>query len=195
MLLDGAALTEATQALTDAEKQAAAAAAADTTATTDSNTADTPVASLPPAEPVFALSDDPGSQIVVVDASVPFADQLLADIPPEWTVIRLNAESDGLTQLTQALQERGQNQLTAIHLFSHGADGQMQLGSLTLTGDNMVSRQADLQQLGSFLTDNGDLMLYGCDIALDFVGQSFVSQLAAPEASPVVMLRLPSVSV
>ena len=100
MLLDGAALNEATQALTDTALQQTEPPATDTATddTTDTRQAIT--------EPVFALSAEPTGQIIVVDASVPFADQLLADVPPEWTVIRLNADSDGLTQLSQALQGR-----------------------------------------------------------------------------------------
>ncbi len=170
MLLDGAALTEATQAITDTELQQA-----DPTADNNQQV-DAGETAKPAGEPIFELSDSPAGQIIVIDASVPFADELLADVPPDWTVIRIGADSDGLTQLAQALQ--GQQDLKAIHIFTHGSNGQMQLGSLTLTTDNMGTRQADLQRLGAFLNDSGDLMLYGCDVALDFVGQSFVSQLA-----------------
>ena len=177
MLLDGAAVTEATQALTDTELQTKPPTDAPTEPVATPQPTPTDSSESTQLEPAFALSEDPAGQIIVVDASVPFADELLADVPPEWTVIRLQADSDGLTQLTQALQ--GQQNIQAIHLFTHGSSGQMQLGSLVLTTDNLSERQADLQRLGTALTDSGDLMLYGCDVALDFVGQSFVSRLAA----------------
>ncbi len=75
MLLDGAALTEASQAITDTELQQAAPPPTDTTPA-DAPADDTNVTGLPPApvDPAFALSEDPAGQVIVVDASVPFAD-------------------------------------------------------------------------------------------------------------------------
>ena len=157
MLLDGAALTEANQTLLDAQQQQSS-----------------PVPDV--QAPVLALSQDPAVQVIVIDASVPSVDQLLADIPPEWTVVRLNADSDGLTQLNQALQDKAP--LAAIHIFSHGSAGRITLGNLDLTTDNMASHSADLVALGQHLTASGDLMIYGCNVAAAFAGQQFVNQLA-----------------
>ena len=117
MLLDGAALAEASKTLTDTQLQHAP--APDTTidaalqgptlyatalalgpsSSASSTSASTTASDTASAETPMA---DPAHQVVVVDASVPFADQLLATIPPEWTVISLQAGSDGLSQLDQA---------------------------------------------------------------------------------------------
>lgn len=128
------------------------------------------------AEPAFALSDDPRDQVVVVDASVPFADQLLTDIPAEWTVVRLHAGEDGLTQLARALQ--GRDQLQAIHLFSHGGEGRIELGSTSLTQANLQAHAGLLAAIGERLSATGDLMIYGCNVAEGFMGQQFVNDIA-----------------
>lgn len=177
MLLDGAALTEATQATSDAELQTQTPPPEDTETSPDTQSVtqtETPIA--PSDEPSFALSENPAGQIIVIDASVSNADELQADIPPEWTVIRLDAGSDGLTQLAQALQ--GQSDLTAIHLFSHGGEGHLQLGATNLNVNNLDTHAALLRQIGQHLSATGDLMIYGCDVAESFMGQQFVNDLA-----------------
>ena len=42
-----------------------------------------------------------------------------------------------------------------------------------------MTQYADaLSQIGSSLTESGDLMLYGCDVAQGEIGQAFISALA-----------------
>ncbi len=177
MLLDGAAVREVSQLAVDSlasTTDTATVPPADPDASTAPAPPDPPATEQP--ERAFALSDDPTNQIVVVDASVPFASDLLADIPPEWTVIRLQADSDGLTQLAQALADR--NNVAAIHLFSHGGEGRIELGSTSLTPENLAQHAESLRLIGQRLSSTGDLMIYGCNVAGGFMGQQFVNDIA-----------------
>jgi hypothetical protein len=126
---------------------------------------------------------DPTRQLVVVDASVPFADELIAGIPPEWTVLRLTADRNGLEQIAAALA--GRSGMQVIHIFSHGGDGRLTLGSATVSEADISANAAALAAIGAALSSDGDILLYGCDVAEGFVGQSFVDALARATGADV----------
>ncbi|MEN9762440.1 MAG: hypothetical protein RI906_2266, partial [Pseudomonadota bacterium] len=181
MLLDGAALATTTRLVSDTETQQTDAIPAVPAPEVEapapaSAPVDTPTDPAAEAEPVFALSPDPQGQVVVIDASVPFAEQLLADIPADWTVIHLQPDRDGLAQLAQALQSM--DGLKAIHLFSHGGEGRVELGATSLTAVNLAEHAALLREIGQHLSATGDLMIYGCNVAEGFMGQQFVNDIA-----------------
>ncbi|HSG60022.1 MAG TPA: DUF4347 domain-containing protein, partial [Pseudomonadales bacterium] len=119
---------------------------------------------------------DPSKQVVVIDASVSLKDDILQTIPSDWEVIVIDGSSNGLDQLLSALQ--GRTDIEAIHIFTHGSDGQLLLGNSQLTSDNLADVAASLAALGQTLSANGDILIYGCDVASTFIGQDFVDQLA-----------------
>ncbi|PPC74703.1 hypothetical protein C4K68_24440, partial [Pokkaliibacter plantistimulans] len=82
---------------------------------------------------------------------------------------------DGLSQMVDWAETH--SGYDAIHVLSHGSEGEVQLGSFTLDSTTAELRADDLAKLGAALTDSGDLLLYGCEVAQDS-GQSFVSLLA-----------------
>jgi hypothetical protein len=116
----------------------------------------------------FSIDPPPGptgpSELVVIDAGVADPDTLIAALPPGTAVLLLDPGRDGLEQIAAALQ--GRTGLTALHIVSHGAPGQIVLGS-TLLGATTLAAHADaLAALGAALAEHGDLLLYGCDVAV-----------------------------
>lgn len=161
------------------EAAAAAAAAATATASKVDATADPFSTELTDAERAALLAQDQEharTEIVVVDDSVPFASDLLANVPSYWRVIHLQTGQDGLSQLTQALS--GLHDLDAIHLFTHGSDGQIWLGGQPVDQASLDAHSSEWAAIGAALNANGDLLVYGCDTAAGFVGQQFVDTLA-----------------
>jgi hypothetical protein len=129
----------------------------------------------------FSIDPPPGptgpSELVVIDAGVADPDTLIAALPPGTAVLLLDPGRDGLEQIAAALQ--GRTGLTALHIVSHGAPGQIVLGS-TLLGATTLAAHADaLAALGAALAEHGDLLLYGCDVAVGEAGLAFIGQLAA----------------
>ena len=55
----------------------------------------------------------------------------------------------------------------------------MQLGSSTITKSNLSLYVKQLAKIGSSLTDTGDILLYGCNVAAGQVGLDFINQFAA----------------
>jgi len=95
----------------------------------------------------------------------------------------IGSEQDGLDQLTDILDDY-QN-LAAVHLLSHGKAGQLRLGSSNVTTQELQRRQAQVKAWGESLTDQGDIYLYGCDVAHGESGIEFVDVLASLTAADV----------
>ena len=122
------------------------------------------------------------SEIVFVDAGVPDAESLLADLQAQQAagraieIITIESNQDGVALITAALA--GRADIAAIHIIAHGADGLVQLGAVTLDAKTLMARAGEVASWGAALTADADLLLYGCDVAQTELGQSFVNNLA-----------------
>ncbi|MBL8382472.1 MAG: DUF2341 domain-containing protein, partial [Burkholderiales bacterium] len=138
----------------------------------------------PPPAPVAqpAETQAPRSEIVFVDARVPDAAALAADLARQRDdgrridVVALDADRDGIAQITAALAER--RDIAAIHLISHGADGRVALGATTLERDTLLAAATRIKAWGEALSDDADLLIYGCNVAASADGRSLMDALA-----------------
>ncbi|HBS23162.1 DUF4347 domain-containing protein, partial [Thalassospira sp.] len=114
-------------------------------------------------------------EAVLIDTSV--ADwQILANgVAPGKAIILLDGARDGISLMAQWAE--GNSGYDAIHLLSHGSEGQLHVGTATLTQESLTGRADELQMLGNALAEDGDLLLYGCDVA-GGEGAAFVNALA-----------------
>lgn len=134
-------------------------------------------AAVTPAAPVVQLGAESPRELVIVDAGVDGA-TALAD---EWAargfeVVVLDPARDALDQIGALLGER--RGLAAVHLVSHGTQGSLQLGGTTLGAAELSARAADVARWADAFAADGDLLLYGCDVAGSAVGGAFVERLA-----------------
>ncbi|WMY72591.1 Ig-like domain-containing protein [Buttiauxella selenatireducens] len=104
----------------------------------------------------------PAHQVYVVDSRVQNWQSLVSQLPPSSRVIVLNDQQSGLEQINNAL--KNDSNITALHIISHGASDSLTLGSDKLTDKTIANYQQQLERLGEKLTQNGDILLYGCDI-------------------------------
>ncbi|WP_323666923.1 putative Ig domain-containing protein, partial [Pectobacterium punjabense] len=114
-------------------------------------------------------------EAVFIDTALTDYQTLVNSVPAGVDVFLLDSSKDGLTQM--AVWAETHTGYDAIHILSHGNEGQVRLGNLTLDSATAEARSADLAKLGTALTQDGDLLLYGCDIAQG-TGKSFVSLLS-----------------
>jgi hypothetical protein len=122
------------------------------------------------------------TEVVAIDTGVEGWEALRDAAKPGAEVILLDPTRDGLAQLVEALDER--SGISAIHVLSHGGEGQVQLGSLNLDAAAVESRAADLAALGGVLAADADLLLYGCRVA-GGPGEAFLGALAAATGADV----------
>ena len=146
-------------------------------ATDDSLPATTDVADLPVFDPALPL------EVVFVDAGVEDAETLLDSLRAEtgeatqWLVVELDADRDGVEQITAVLSEL--SDVDAVHLVSHGDGEGLQLGNARLDLDSATGYAAQIASWADALDSDGDLLIYGCDLAGTADGRALIDSLSA----------------
>jgi VCBS repeat-containing protein len=115
------------------------------------------------------------SHIVFIDSTIENYSILRESFQGHAEVVVLDATQDGIAQISQALAQR--QQVSSVQILSHGSNGVLQLGRTTLTANNLEDYSDALGSWSAALTEDADILLYGCNVAADPVGQSFVQQL------------------
>jgi autotransporter-associated beta strand protein len=126
--------------------------------------------------------NDRRMEVVFIDTSLPDYQALVEGVKPGMAVVLIDGTQDGLSQMAAWAQEN--SGYDAVHVLGHGAEGTLQLGSLMLDATAAEARAEDLARLGAALSEDGDLLLYGCDVASG-EGEAFVAQLAAATGADV----------
>ena len=117
------------------------------------------------------------TEVVFVDPTVPEYESLLAGMGPNVEVVVLDASRDGVEQIAASLS--GRSGIDAIHLISHGDAGTLQLGTGTLNAESMSTHYADeFTTIQQALSEQADILVYGCNFAEGEVGQAAVARLA-----------------
>ena len=131
---------------------------------------------------LFTLQLEPPQEVVLIDSAVHDPGFFLQQLQRHQHGILLSPHST-LASVTQDLKQF--KQLQAIHVVSHGAPGQFQLGQTVVNraqlhpdfGNAQSSSSALLGQWGQVLAPGGDLVLYGCEVAATRTGQDFLRAL------------------
>ncbi|MCP4095370.1 MAG: DUF4347 domain-containing protein, partial [Planctomycetaceae bacterium] len=120
-------------------------------------------------------------QLVVIDSQVGDVESLVKDIRAqnsdeiEFDIAILASDANGIEQITKFLD--GRECYDAIHVISHGSDGQLQLGNSSVNASNLDEYESQLSSWTTGLAFGGDILLYGCDLAGTIEGKAFVDQL------------------
>ena len=77
-----------------------------------------------------------------------------------------------MTQIADYLDAHSDVQYDAVHVLTHGNDSGVVLGS------NFISDANDFSVFADHLTQDGDIMLYGCNMASSEAGQTFLQGIA-----------------
>ncbi len=153
ILLDGAAVDTAADVAVDALAEAPA----ENTAGSEESTS-AAVAGVAPA--------NDRREVIFIDAGVQDAADLVSEIGTTAEVVFLEQGEDGLQQIADYLD--GMSDIDAVHVLSHGGEGTLALGSATLTADSIAGEHSDvLSEIGGALSENGDILIYGCDFGAD----------------------------
>ncbi len=143
---------------------------------------------VPPAVEVRAAEpakDQGRKEVVLVDTSLANYRSLEAGVRDGVGIVEFDGSRDGLAQIAQwAASQHG---LDAIHILSHGSQGAVNLGITPLTEASLSSAatQAELAQLGQALNADGDLLLYGCDVAAGSSGARLLDGVAKATGADV----------
>lgn len=128
------------------------------------------------SNPLLQSSWQGASAIALIDASVWDYQTLVAGIAPGTEVHLLDSSQDAITQITNMLL--GRHNISSLHIVSHGEAGGLDFGSSVLNLTDLPQYAAQLQSWSNALTDDADLLLYGCNVAQSELGQAFVQILS-----------------
>lgn len=121
------------------------------------------------------MSFTPLHQVLFVDSRVQNIDQLLAAVDPAIEVIRIDAHADGLSVMASALM--GREDLSAVHVISHGAPGSLLLGNSLIDQAALTTHAQELSAIRGALGEGADLQLYGCNVAAGDAGEGFLAAI------------------
>ncbi|MDJ0803562.1 MAG: DUF2341 domain-containing protein, partial [Desulfobacterales bacterium] len=145
---------------------------------TAANLVQTPSAYDPASE---MMNQTPGRELVLINSNLAGTDQLITDLSASdrlntVEVVLLDAERGGIAQVNAILSARAN--LAAVHVLTHGSEGQIQLGNEWLNSATLQENRHSVAGWGDALTETGDFLFYGCDIAADSLGESLLNTIA-----------------
>jgi hypothetical protein len=119
----------------------------------------------------------PERMIAFVDGALDDNRNLIRDLKIMGIkTVLLDPARDELLQIADQL--RNETGLIAVHIFSHGGSGFLKLGSDTINQSDLTRHADQLGTISKALSDEGDIHLYGCDIAAGEAGILFIAALA-----------------
>jgi len=92
------------------------------------------------------------------------------------TMILVDSEESGLERINNELSSLGK--IDELHIFSHGEGDGFRLGEDLVSAENSASHENAFRELSAFLTEDADLLLYGCNLATSDAGKSLMFTLA-----------------
>ena len=124
----------------------------------------------------------PRHEAIFVDGGIANGADLVRQLetgltPGSWyDLYVLDPTRDEIQQIS-AILDQYHHDLDAVHLFTHGASGEILVGGSWLDAAGLTNQAATISGWGDALVEHGDLLLYGCDVAQGFAGTAFVEQL------------------
>ncbi|MGK4303429.1 putative Ig domain-containing protein [Shewanella xiamenensis] len=121
----------------------------------------------------FFVADN--SILTVIDPGVDDW-EVIADAVRAGDILVLNQDAPPLQQIIDKL--KAMSQVKVLNIISHGNDGEIYLTDEKVSLANLQSHQQELKELGSLLAADGQMLLFGCDLAKSEIGKAFVEKLA-----------------
>ncbi len=115
------------------------------------------------------------SKVLFIDFKVENYHYLIPEVDPNTKVVILQSDIDGIDQIATHLGNS--DDVGTVHIISHGAKGTLYLGKSILNLDNIHLYVESIQQWGKCLSADGEILIYGCQVASGKEGKEFVRQL------------------
>ncbi len=114
-------------------------------------------------------------EIVFIDSGVDNYQTIVDAIDSSKSIYLIDSNENGFEKMQNVLQ--GQSDVDAVHIIGHASAGQVVLGNSILNADTINSFSNTLQSIGNSLTQDGDLLFYGCNLAQGEQGKLLIQQI------------------
>ncbi|OHE08984.1 MAG: hypothetical protein A2513_03130 [Sulfurimonas sp. RIFOXYD12_FULL_33_39] len=108
---------------------------------------------------------------------------IVSGIPTDTTVFIIDSKQNALEQMASISSNF--SDLSSIHIFSHASQANLDFGNIKLNEETINDYSALLSEIGSSLTNEGDILLYGCNVAQGSAGTEFIGKLALATSADI----------
>ena len=113
------------------------------------------------------------SEILFIDSGVKDYDSLIDGLNRNVEIVLIDDDENGIEKISSILE--GRSDISAIHILSHGDSGEISIGNVSLTSENINSYENQLRSWGSVLSSDADILIYGCNVGQN---ASFLNDIA-----------------
>ncbi|MEM7312279.1 MAG: DUF4347 domain-containing protein, partial [Planctomycetota bacterium] len=122
------------------------------------------------------------TEVVIIDGGVEGGEALWSDLLDQFAddhvqVLIVESGENGIQQVSDFLSQF--DELTTVHVVSHGSEGRINLGDSVLDSSSLAAHGHELVAWQDALAENADILLYGCDVAGNQDGRELVEGIAA----------------
>ena len=129
-------------------------------------------------EVAAAIAEGTRHELVIVSSSVKDSKVIIDNLAEGTEVLVLEKGVDVLDQINEYLDSTAVK-YDAIHVVSHGGDGYLVLNNSVIDMESLQADPASWAAIGEHVAEDGDIMLYGCNVAQTENGKAFANQLAS----------------
>ncbi|NET26454.1 DUF4347 domain-containing protein [Okeania sp. SIO1I7] len=115
------------------------------------------------------------TKVLFIDSKVENYNYLISQVDPQTKTVILQPNQNGIDQISQSLAKC--LDVGTIHIISHGETGTLYLGNSILSLNNIHQYSESIQKWGKCLSADGEILIYGCQVASGQSGRKFVRQL------------------
>ncbi|MFT5697762.1 MAG: hypothetical protein ACI8ZB_000616 [Desulforhopalus sp.] len=130
--------------------------------------------------PLVETSEDSAEarEIIFINDDIEGVDALSLDLEQKENtdIFILNSSEDGIIQINAALN--GAENIDALHFFTHANSSSVKLGSSWLDTITLNENKDYVASWGNSLTDDGDILFYGCDLTASSAGEALIAEIA-----------------
>ena len=112
------------------------------------------------------------NELVIINSNIAEKETVLSQLGDGYEVLEIDPGQDAMSQIQDYLDAHSDTKYDAVHVLTHGNDQGFYLGSTKVTEADQMSVFND------HMADNGDFMLYGCNLASTEHGQSLIQEIA-----------------
>ncbi|MDD5596827.1 MAG: DUF4347 domain-containing protein, partial [Victivallaceae bacterium] len=125
------------------------------------------------------LEDHVNHEIAFINSSVMNVDEILDDLGDNVEVVILDSGTDALDYITDYLNEHSDVKYDAVHIITHGNEGYFVLNGEVIDSDYVSENASDFVQWRNALSEDADIMIYGCNLTGSLDGQNLVATIAS----------------
>ena len=115
-------------------------------------------------------------QVVFIDSQVQDYQKLINAFNEDTEVYLIQSNEDGFKRIDSVLKDNCD--VSSSHIIGHGSAGKILFGNATLSNDTIQSYNQTLRSIGQCLTEDGDILFYGCNVASSDGGKTLISKIS-----------------